>query len=161
MKLIPIKTKKIYSYTGKVYDLEVENDHTYNINDIIVHNSDYVMIGSILAKSLEACGDVYIDNVIVNTTKAELFNMGHKMYRKYRGMSTKEVQKSLGKEILTTSEGISTNVEVEYTLKTWLENFDAYLRSAMSYSDCLNLKDFIGKRNYIHITEQAIKRYKK
>ena len=135
-----------------------------NFDDIIkVLNlgADMVMLGSILAKSLEACGDVYLDNVLVNTNKLELFNTGHKMYRNYRGMSTKEVQKSLGKEVLTTSEGISTKVEVGYTLKTWIENFDAYLRSAMAYSDCLTLKDFVGNQNYIHITDQAIKRYKK
>jgi hypothetical protein len=76
-------------------------------------------------------------------------------------MSTKEVQISLGKENLTTSEGISKMVPIEYKLSGWIENFDDYLRSAMSYSDCLTLKDFVGNQNYIHITEQAIRRYKK
>jgi len=31
-----VESKK---YIGKVYDLEVENDHSYNINGNIVHNS--------------------------------------------------------------------------------------------------------------------------
>lgn len=39
MKLIKITNKKKFKYTGKVYDLTVENNHSYNINGIIVHNS--------------------------------------------------------------------------------------------------------------------------
>lgn len=35
-----IKSKKIISYKGKVYDLKVSTqDHTYNVNDVVVHNS--------------------------------------------------------------------------------------------------------------------------
>ena len=34
-----ITNKKKFKYTGKVYDLTVENNHSYNINGIIVHNS--------------------------------------------------------------------------------------------------------------------------
>lgn len=135
-----------------------------NFDDIIKAlnlGCDYVMIGSLFAKSLEACGDVYHLDTIINTDKEEMFRTGHKLTRKYRGMSTKEVQISLGKENLTTSEGISKMVPVEYTLSRWIENFEDYLRSAMSYSDCLTLKDFVGNQNYIHITEQAMHRYKK
>lgn len=36
---IDIKEKTIISYLGEVIDLEVEEDHSYNINGIIVHNS--------------------------------------------------------------------------------------------------------------------------
>ncbi len=39
MELIKITNKKKFKYTGKVYDLTVENNHSYNINGIIVHNS--------------------------------------------------------------------------------------------------------------------------
>ena len=38
-KLIPIENISKEYYEGKIYDLEVENDHSYNINGIIVHNS--------------------------------------------------------------------------------------------------------------------------
>ena len=130
--------------------------------------SDYVMIGSIFAKSLEASGDVYLYGLNISKYKHKLFDLGFKLKRKYRGMSTKEVQKSLGKTILKTSEGISIWVPVEYKLHKWLDNFKDYLKSAMSYSGTKKLISkepldnvFIGKQNYIHITEQAIKRYKK
>ena len=161
MKLIPIKIKKIYSYTGKVYDLEVEQDHSYNVNDIIVHNSDYVMLGSIFAKSLEACGDTYWKNIKVNKYKQWFYFNNFKLTRKYRGMSTKEVQKTLGKTELTTSEGISKKLNIEYTLDKWIDNFQSYLKSAMSYCNAVDLLKFIGHQKFIHLTNESIKRYKK
>lgn len=39
MKLKKIETIETKHYVGNVYDLTVENDHSYNINGIIVHNS--------------------------------------------------------------------------------------------------------------------------
>lgn len=39
MKLIEIKKLEKKHYKGRVYDLAVENDYSYNINNIIVHNS--------------------------------------------------------------------------------------------------------------------------
>lgn len=39
MKLIPIQKIETIDYNGKVYDLEVLDSHSYNINGIIVHNS--------------------------------------------------------------------------------------------------------------------------
>ncbi|MCF7796116.1 IMP dehydrogenase [Patescibacteria group bacterium] len=38
-KLVPIKNIVKKQYSGKVYDLTVETDHSYNIEDTIVHNS--------------------------------------------------------------------------------------------------------------------------
>lgn len=39
LKLSKIKSKKQHSFSGKVYDLEVEDLHSYNVDDLIVHNS--------------------------------------------------------------------------------------------------------------------------
>lgn len=39
MRLIQIKSVERKQYTGKVYDITVDIDHSYNINGIIVHNS--------------------------------------------------------------------------------------------------------------------------
>lgn len=38
-KLVPITKINKKHYTGKVYDLTVEDDHSYNIDGILVHNS--------------------------------------------------------------------------------------------------------------------------
>ena len=127
--------------------------------------ANYVMLGSILNKSLESCGDTYFANKKYDswTEPGEkvdqysdeikmLFQSGQKFYKKFRGMSTKEVQKSLGNKVLKTSEGITKMSEVEYTLSGWVENFTHYLSSHMSYTNKINLKEFIGEDEYILIT---------
>jgi IMP dehydrogenase/GMP reductase len=83
------------------------------------------------------------------------------LYKKFRGMSTKEVQQEWGNNKLKTSEGIVRYQQVEYTLATWTQNFIDYLRSAMSYCDARTLKEFIGKPILNVITENAHKRFNK
>lgn len=215
MELIEIQSIEEVYYSGKVIDLTVENDESYNIENIIVHNSactssintgihypyaslieecylykaehksppqivadggfrnfddinkayslgaDLVMLGSIFSKSLEASGDTYYKSINVTSIKKWMFKKGFKLTRKYRGMSTKEVQKSIGKTNLRTSEGISKVNNVEYTLAGWVDNYKSYLKSCMSYSGIMHIKDFIGDRNYIFITNNALARFKK
>ena len=162
MKLIEIENIEKYDYDGYVYDLEVEEDHTYNINGIIVHNSDYVMMGSIFNKSIESAGFNYLYKIKINNKMAEaLWRWGFPIKKKYRGMSTKAVQRSWGKSKLVTAEGITKYQRVEYTLEQWTENFKDYLKSAMSYTNAKTLEDFIGKAEYIFITDAARKRFEK
>jgi len=162
MKLIEIKSKKTYSYIGNVYDLEVEDNHSYNVNGIIVHNSDYVMCGSIFNKSIESAGFNYLWKIRINNKIAELlWRYDFPVKKKYRGMSTKAVQRSWGKTNLVTAEGITKYQKVEYTLGQWIENFKDYLRSAMSYCNAKNLNAFIGKAQYIFITSEAKRRFEK
>lgn len=136
--------------------------------------ADYVMLGSILNKSLESCGETYEENKDHGTWKEPggkidqysidtllQFEAGKKFFKKFRGMSTKEVQKSLGKTELKTSEGISKIQPVEYTLSGWTENFRDYLRSAMSYTDCLTIGEFIGKVRFNQISKNSLDRFNK
>lgn len=89
--------------------------------------ADYVMCGKIFvqaAKTPEEIGQVLT----------------------YRGMSTKAAQATMGNaKELKTAEGKSMVVSKEYTLSGWTENFDSYLRSAMSYCDSRTLKEFREK----------------
>lgn len=39
MKFTQITEKDISAYKGEVYDLMVEGTHSYNINNLLVHNS--------------------------------------------------------------------------------------------------------------------------
>ena len=136
--------------------------------------ADYVMLGSIFNKALESCGETYegnkkydswtepgdkVDQYSFDTLIQ--FEAGKKFYKKFRGMSTKEVQKSLGKTDLKTSEGISKMQPVEYTLGGWTENFKDYLKSAMSYTDCLTIGEFIGKVKFNKISKNSMERYSK
>jgi IMP dehydrogenase/GMP reductase len=136
--------------------------------------ADYVMLGSIFNKALESCGETLEGNKKYDSwtepgNKVDQYSIdvllqfeaGKKFYKKFRGMSTKEVQKSLGKTELKTSEGISKMQPVEYTLTGWIENFTDYLKSAMSYTDCLTIGEFIGKVRFNKISKNSMERFNK
>ena len=132
--------------------------------------ADYVMLGSILNKCVESCGQSYLKDegrpVAISTTEAiNHFKRGDlgesKIIKEFRGMSTKEVQKKWGNEVLKTSEGVVRHREVEYTLEQWIDNFESYLRSAMSYVDARTLKEFPENSEFINITNNAYQRFKK
>lgn len=125
-----------------------------------------VMLGGIFNKALESCGDNYIRNTIsyqsISISEAEkLYKKRNIIYKKFRGMSTKEVQKAWNKEELKTAEGISKYNQVEYTLDKWIDNFSDYLRSAMSYTNSINLEAFIGYTHYNIMSDESFKRYNK
>jgi IMP dehydrogenase/GMP reductase len=125
--------------------------------------ADYVMVGSIFNKAIESCGDNYLwGKIKVCQDDARfLYDIGLPIYKKFRGMSTKEVQKKWGKQVLTTSEGVIRFRKVEYTLEKWAQNFEDYLRSSMSYCNASELKEFIGQVEFIKITDNAYNRFKK
>lgn len=117
--------------------------------------ADYVMLGSIFAKSQESLiGD--------NVSKKKYI---HKkvVEREHFGMSTKKAQLIMGKskDQLKTSEGISIMLPVEYKLATWVDNFKHYLREAMSLTNIRNIENFIGKPVIEHITPSAYFSYYK
>lgn len=133
--------------------------------------ADYVMLGSIFNKTLESSSPcIYESHFAGNPTglkelthieALEKFNAGYPIFKNFRGMSTKEVQKKWGSKSAKTSEGISEVRRVEYTLSGWTENFKHYLRSAMSYTNSRNLEEFIGACNIIKISDNSQLRFKK
>jgi len=127
--------------------------------------ADYVMVGSLFNKALESCGDTYLFKKIKVNQYSDfakwLFKKKFKLTKKFRGMSTKEVQKKWGKEIIKTSEGVVKKQEVQYTLQQWTKNFEDYLRTAMSYTNSKNLDYFIGEVEIIRISDKAYDRFNK
>ena len=136
-----------------------------NYSDVIkalALGADYVMIGSLFNKAIESAGFNYLYGVEINDKLAKLlWRYDFPVKKKYRGMSTKAVQRSWGKSKLVTAEGITKYQKVEYTLFQWTENFKDYLKSAMSYSDAENLDCFIGEADYCLITEKSYERFNK
>ena len=125
-----------------------------------------IMVGSIFNKCLESCSDTFtkhgVNYALVEPELAkEYYNKGQELFKYYRGMSTKEVQKDWNRKELKTSEGISKYNKVEYTLSGWTENFTDYLKSAMSYSGSRSLEEFIGEAQWIRISDNAYKRFHK
>ena len=132
--------------------------------------ADYVMLGSILNKCAESCGQSFLKGegrpVAISTSEAiNHFKRGDlgesTIIKEFRGMSTKEVQKNCGIEVLKTSEGVVRYRPVEYTLEQWVDNFESYLRSAMSYVNARTLEEFINNSEFINITNNAYNRFKK
>jgi IMP dehydrogenase/GMP reductase len=124
--------------------------------------ADYVLLGSIFNKTVESAGDNYFKGFKIKPKTAKyLFRKGFKVRKHFRGMSTKEAQKAMGKTALKTSEGIVRYRLVEYTLSGWVENFNHYLRNAMSYTNSKTINDFIGNVTFCKITEYAYKRFDK
>lgn len=138
--------------------------------------ADYVMLGGMFNKLLESCAPTYRGNKDHGSWKEAgekidqydpenkvLMKYGIKFYKKFRGMSTKEVQRDWGVEEskVRTSEGISKINEVTDTLDGWMENFDHYLRNALSYCGASGLDEYIGQAEWNLITPSALKRFRK
>ena len=98
--------------------------------------ADYVMIGSIIASSDESCAKLIIKDGVY--------------YKLYYGMSTKRAQAEINtaKEVpiitdhLKTSEGTEKLLIPSGSIYKWIDNFDSYLKSAMSYTNCKTLSEF-------------------
>jgi IMP dehydrogenase/GMP reductase len=124
--------------------------------------ADFVMIGSIFNKAIESAADNYILKIKINKKIAKwLFTLGFPIKKKFRGMSTKEAQKAMGKKVFKTSEGVIRVRNVEYFLKGWIENFEHYLRNVMSYTNAKTLNEFIGKIEFCQISKNAYDRFNK
>jgi NAD(P)H-dependent flavin oxidoreductase YrpB (nitropropane dioxygenase family) len=159
-----------YQYKKKEgYNTKIVADGGFkNYDDIIkaiMLGADYVMLGGILNKCLESCSTTKLFGISLNKNLSKYIWNNHKWLRKYlkksfRGMSTKEVQKKWGREILKTSEGISKTNPVEYTLGQWTENFKDYLKSAMSYTNSKTLDEFRNSE-FVFITQNALNRFNK
>ncbi len=138
-----------------------------NFGDIIKAigmGANGVMLGNIINKSIESCGQNYIkDNgsyiKIDKNDAIDYFNEGEDVFKLFRGMSTKDVQKKWGKKELRTSEGITKLNKVEYSIKTWVDNFKDYLKSCMSYQNKKEINNFIGNSEYVFITMNAYNRF--
>lgn len=146
--------------------------------------ADYVMIGSTFGKCFESASpftkadfsprDVIegfglddlnamrFNNDISEETKKSYIGM-YQPIKSVWGMSTRRAQiaiataQGIKKEDikLKTSEGVEKQVNVEYTLHQWLENFRDYLRSSMSYCNSEDLEHYIGQQEIMLMSEAA------
>lgn len=133
--------------------------------------ADYVMIGSLFAQCIESAGEKYVsdggkfDYNIWDPSSLDInYKTGEwsgrlkqlrkddyigKIDVKFFGMASADGQKSISGHKTKTAEGITKYLPVKYTLKGWVNNMESYLCSAMSYCDCKELNDFIGKPRLI------------
>lgn len=159
------KLKCMAAYQNRAIPEIVADGGMKDYSDIIkalALGADHVMVGSIFNKALESCADNHFLGFKISEKSAmKLFKYKLPVMKYFRGMSTKEAQKAMGKKIFKTSEGVVRYRRVEYTLSGWVENFEHYLRNAMSYTDSKTLSDFIGKVDVCQITKNAYDRFNK
>lgn len=89
--------------------------------------------------------DIYNPNLheAIKRAIVDLYNFKKRVY----GMSTKTAQRMIKPEAeMKTAEGIEKTVNVTYTMKQWVDNMIAYIKSTMSYCNAKTLFDFIGKQ---------------
>lgn len=127
-----------------------------NYSDVIkalALGADYVMIGGLFAGLYESASP------LLNALKEETYTgiteedkrkqlASENYFKECYGMSTKKAQQLIGKSNKT-SEGKCSYIPVKYTLQQWTENMVDYLKSAMSYCDAKDLKEFIGNQTLI------------
>jgi len=138
-----------------------------NFADIIkglALGADYIMLGGILNKCLDSDSYPYLWKKIKITDMSLakwLYKNKFSLHKRHVGMSTKEVQKIWGNYKLKTSEGIAKWNKVEYTFDGWVENFNDYLKSTMSYLNCKDLDELKEKATFVFITENSFRRFHK
>lgn len=121
--------------------------------------ADYVMIGSLLARTVESAAPMYYKEgnmfkcYVSNVVRPCLDDCGYKwvdsegehyttLYKEFYGMASKYGQIDINGEKTKTSEGIKKELEVTTNLDTWVNNMADYLRSAMSYCGVKTLNSF-------------------
>ena len=124
------------------------------IQKALALGADAVMSGYIFALAEEACGEIGYAKTIedfnndnyISKEEYEKLNEDEKKelkpFRDYYGMSTKKAQNIVNGKVTRTSEGISKPVPVKYPIAKWVDNMQSYLRSAMTYTNSGNLKEF-------------------
>jgi hypothetical protein len=78
----------------------------------------------------------------------ELQNIGQ-LKVKFFGMASADGQIAITGKKTKTAEGITKYIPVEFTLSRWVKNMMDYLKSAMSYCNSYNIKEFKGNQNLI------------
>lgn len=141
--------------------------------------ADYVMIGGMFNKCVDLTGEFFKEFnqadyglaarsipasgyvSIKQETAIALFKEGTPVFKRYRGMSTKSAQKDMGNKVLKTAEGIEKYNKCELMLDGWIDNFQSYLKSNMSYSNCNDIRNYPYQAECVLITPFAYKRFNK
>ena len=100
--------------------------------------ADFVMLGSLLAGTDEAPGDIYE-------------NRRGEKYKAYRGMASKEAQMDWHGRF-SSLEGISTTIPYKGPVGFILDDLERGVRSGLSYSGCRTIEELHEKAKFVEQT---------
>lgn len=124
--------------------------HGYgDINKALALGADYVMIGSEFAACYDSAAKIFGQSTPIfdlDDASKRILIKDLDIEKIHFGMASKEAQRiyNEGSEKFKTAEGTFKVLKCKHTIKSWTENFTDYLRSAMSYTGCKSLKEYIG-----------------
>ena len=101
-----------------------------------------VMVGSMLAGTDEAPGNVFI-------------NEHGQHVKAFRGMASREAQKDATGNV-SVAEGISTTIPYKGSVKNILEEIRGGLGSGCSYSGVFNLEELAAFSKYVRVTQSSL-----
>lgn len=116
-----------------------------DIAKAIALGADTVMIGSLLSGTKETPGTIEKIGVFPN----------EQLYKKYRGSASLETKRAYKLDEKNV-EGNSKLVPYKGKIKRLIDNFDDGLKSAMSYTNSLNIPQFYHNSEFIKVTSNGV-----
>ena len=113
-----------------------------DIAKAIAAGADFVMLGSLLAGTNETPGSIVTDK-------------SGARYKIYRGMASRDAQKSWRGKLTSAPEGVSTTVAYHGSVDDILHDLSMGLRSGMSYSGCRTIREFQAKAVFVRQTNSS------
>jgi IMP dehydrogenase len=133
------------SEVANKYDIPIMADgglrSSGDIAKAIAVGADNVMLGSLLAGTQETPGPVLERN--------------NQLFKRYRGSASLETKSTHGQEQRNV-EGESTIVPFKGGVKFVVRGLNDGLRSALSYSGCLDIKEFQVKASWVQVTNAGM-----
>ena len=127
-----VEIKRKYEISGVKCPKIIADGGIRNYSDVVkalALGADYVMIGTLFSSLQESAAKT------VSDTNGD-------MYKELYGMDLRDEQICLYGQKTKTSDGMYKKIPVTTTLKTWVENMESCLKSAMSYCDINSISDF-------------------
>jgi len=104
--------------------------------------ADFVMVGSLLAGTIETPGDI-------------IYSSDNSKYKTYRGMASKDAQMNWRGRV-SSLEGVSTFVPLRGSVADILQGLDRSIRSGFSYSGAHNIQEFREKVKFVMQTSAGL-----